>query len=497
MKVSWDLDKYVGAFNFRVSIDGIPQENSKILAVSGVGSESKLVDDDSIGRVPLHGGGQITLSEVEITRVYQGYDQFYNWRMMIEEGEDALRSVSIELLLPDLNTVARKVILHNCWPHKWQLPNLDASSTAPAVETISLAYERMTTQLGGASSGDAYSGEGTAGGAGAIGGREGQIEADYGDEGDGPKIRGNASGEAHWTEWQDALELASGLLDPNEESWDPPSAVDDPTAARNGSDGAGPLSGRGEQDEAEYGEGEGPLSGRGEQDEAEYGDEGESMDPNEETWDGPEGVDDPTAARSAGDGDGPIIRGNASGLEQEFADSTADDGAPIDPNEVTDWGGSAAADDPTAARSAGDGSGPIIRGNASGLEQEFADSGDGTGPIDPNEESWDAIQGEGEQDFRDNDDTKFQGEGEQDFRDNDDTSFQGTPTAFADTGGGKGSIDPNEESWDAPSAVDDPTAARNGGDGSGPIGGRDEPAEADYGTPGDGPKGGRGYTEQE
>ncbi|MDG1483420.1 MAG: hypothetical protein P8R54_27765, partial [Myxococcota bacterium] len=63
--------------------------------------------------------------------------------------------------------------------------------------------------------------------------------------------------------------------------------------------------------------------------------------------------------------------------------------------------------------------------------------------------------------------------------------------------GGKGSIDPNEESWDAPSAVDDPTAARNGGDGSGPIGGRDEPAEADYGTPGDGPKGGRGYTEQE
>ena len=444
MKVSWDLDKYVGAFNFRVSIDGIPQENSKILTVSGVGSESKLVDDDSIGRVPLHGGGQITLSEVEITRVYQGYDQFYNWRMMIEEGEDALRSVSIELLLPDLNTVARKVILHNCWPHKWQLPNLDASSTAPAVETISLAYERMTTQIGGASSGDAYSGEGTAGGAGAIGGREGQIEADYGDEGDGPKIRGNASGEAHWTEWQDALELASGLLDPNEESWDPPSAVDDPTAARNGSDGAGPLSGRGEQDEAEYGEGEGPLSGRGEQDEAEYGDEGESMDPNEETWDGPEGVDDPTAARSAGDG-----------------------------------------------------SGPIIRGNASGLEQEFADSGDGTGPIDPNEESWDAIQGEGEQDFRDNDDTKFQGEGEQDFRDNDDTSFQGTPTAFADTGGGKGSIDPNEESWDAPSAVDDPTAARNGGDGSGPIGGRDEPAEADYGTPGDGPKGGRGYTEQE
>ena len=443
MEISWDLDRYVGAFNFRLTIDGIPQENAKVLAVSGVSSESKLVDDNTTGRKPLVGGGQITLSEVEITRVYQGYDQFYNWRLMIEEGMSALRSVSIELLAPDLTTVVRKVTLHNCWPNKWQMPNLDASSTAPAIETISLAYERMTGGLGSVSIDDAYAHEGgTANGTGPL----------TNSTASGATLEDKAFNDDFWDKASDltalkdkydaALELASQageLFDPSADEWEPPGEFDgiagaggqaendfreNDTTAFSGEatqfadtgGGEGPIGGRGEAAEAEYGEGEGPIGGRGEAAEAEYG-EGDGVD-----YVGSGASGETMAFEDTGGGDGAQV-------VNEFAAS----GAAAADREITDWGGSVAADDPTAAMQGGDGTGPTIVGNAAGVQQDFAD-----------------------------------------------TSDDGKP------------IDPNEESWDSPDAVDDPTAGKNGGDGGGPLGGRGAAAEADYGAPGTGPKGGRG-----
>ncbi|MDG1481404.1 MAG: phage tail protein, partial [Myxococcota bacterium] len=205
--ISWDLDKYLGSFNFKISINSIAQEKMKVVSVNNIVSESDIVEymlgpEPYVRKIP----GKAKFSEIEITRIYQGYDSFYDWRTNIEDGLDDLRDVTVEILAPDLETTVRKMVLHNCWPHKWQLPNLDASSTAPAIETIILACERITQGLNSALTVQTSSaGADTSTGTGAIGGREGQIEADYGDEGDGPKIRGNASGEAHWTEWQDAL----------------------------------------------------------------------------------------------------------------------------------------------------------------------------------------------------------------------------------------------------------------------------------------------------
>ena len=148
MNVAYDLDKYVGSFNFRVSIDRIPQSISKVISVNGVATESDLVEymlgpEPFVRKIP--GRGKFT--EVEIVRVYAGYDSLYNWRMMIEEGIDDLRTVKIEILAPDLKTVVLQMVLHNCWPHRWQLPNLDASSSSPATETITLACERVTQSI--------------------------------------------------------------------------------------------------------------------------------------------------------------------------------------------------------------------------------------------------------------------------------------------------------------------------------------------------------------
>ncbi|MFT5684279.1 MAG: hypothetical protein ACI8RZ_005220, partial [Myxococcota bacterium] len=37
----YGLDQYIGAFNFKVEIDGVPVENSKFISVSGVVSTSE------------------------------------------------------------------------------------------------------------------------------------------------------------------------------------------------------------------------------------------------------------------------------------------------------------------------------------------------------------------------------------------------------------------------------------------------------------------------
>ena len=506
MEISWDLDKYVGAYNFRLSIDGIAQEKSKIVAVSGVGSESKLVDSDT--RIPLRGGGQNILSEVEITRVYQGYDQLYNWRLMIEEGIDSLRTVSIEILASDLDTVVRKIVLHNAWPHKWQLPNLDASSTAPAIETISLAYERITGSMGEASPGDAYVGGGTSDGSGPIaaGNAAGTAlaasEADdsfWNQESDltaleeqynaaleqavalnlGPLVFGTADGDAHSTLYVESTGSEDGApIDPGTETWDAPESGDGITDNNKDNE-------RAAQDESA---GTGPI------------------DPNDgESWDAPEAGDDTqdfrdndtTEFKGEGEQDfrdnddtkfeGDGITDNNKDNERAAQDESAGTG-PIDPNEET-WDAPEAGDGLNdnlkrgAEESSADGEGPVANTTADGKIQEFSDTGGGTGPVDPNDETWDAPEGGDEtQNFRDNDLTEFKGEGEQDFRDNDDTQFKGTATEWADTSDDGKPIDPNEETWDAPEAVDDPTAARNGGDGTGPIGGRGEQNEADYGA---------------
>jgi phage tail-like protein len=491
MEISWDLGKYIGAFNFRISIDGIRLETSKIVSISGVGAESKLVDDSTNDKKPLSGGGVNLFSEVEIKRVYQGYDQLYNWRLMIEEGLDSLRTVAIEILASDLNTVVRKIILHNAWPHKWQLPNLDASSTAPAIETISLAYERITGSMGGRSPGEAYSGEGTSYNTTTF--FTNDTTQDQGDEEqDAGDSFGNQEPTLEELEARYAAALALALaqnlgpIDPNEEIWAPPETGDGITDNLKRGGEAGSADGMGSKANttalgesqvfADTGSGTGPI------------------DPNEETWDAPEAGDETQDFR---DSDDTKYQGTAT----EWAD-TSGEGTPIDPNEET-WdapeagdgitdnlkrGGEAGSADGTGSKGnttamgesqvfadTGGGTGPKANTTATGESQAFADTGSGTGPIDPNEETWDAPEAGGET---------------QDFRDSDDTKYQGTATEWADTSGDGTPIDPNEETWDAPEGIEDPTAARQGGDGSGPISGREGQAEADYGE-GSGPIGGR------
>ena len=41
-------------------------------------------------------------------------------------------------------TVVRTMVCRSAWPMKWQLPDMDASASSPASETITLSVERVT-----------------------------------------------------------------------------------------------------------------------------------------------------------------------------------------------------------------------------------------------------------------------------------------------------------------------------------------------------------------
>jgi phage tail-like protein len=140
----YGLDNYIGAFNFKVSIDEIEVENSKFISVSGVVSSSETMefmhgDDRYVMKQP----GRASFEDIELKRIYQQVDAFYEWRVQIENGNIQRKNVTISLMLPDMSTVVRTMTIMDCYPSKWELPPMDASSSEAAVETITLTCSHV------------------------------------------------------------------------------------------------------------------------------------------------------------------------------------------------------------------------------------------------------------------------------------------------------------------------------------------------------------------
>lgn len=141
----YGLDNYIGAFNFKVEIDGIAVENSKFVNVSGVVSTSETMefmqgDDRYIMKQP----GRASFEDIELKRVYQQVDAFYEWRLQIENGIIERKLVTVHMMLPDMVTVVRTMMIHDSYPSKWELPAMDSSSTEVALETITLTCSHVT-----------------------------------------------------------------------------------------------------------------------------------------------------------------------------------------------------------------------------------------------------------------------------------------------------------------------------------------------------------------
>lgn len=141
-----ETNTYVGSFHFRVSIPNMESINQAFTGVSGVVSESEKMEFMH-GTDPYvrKGAGRTTYEDVVLQRIYNGSDQFYEWRIQVEAGIVERRDIKIELLRPD-GSVARTMMCRGAWPSKWELPPMDASGSSAAVESISLTVERVTNE---------------------------------------------------------------------------------------------------------------------------------------------------------------------------------------------------------------------------------------------------------------------------------------------------------------------------------------------------------------
>lgn len=145
MAVQFDLqtDNYVGTHNFQVVIDEIEVLNSEFVSVSGVVSESEEVEfmhgtDPYVRRA----AGRVTYEPVVMERVYKGMDEFYGWRLEVENGNIERKNVTVTMMDSSFTPV-RAMTLEGAWPSKWEMPDMDASSSGPAIERITLTVERV------------------------------------------------------------------------------------------------------------------------------------------------------------------------------------------------------------------------------------------------------------------------------------------------------------------------------------------------------------------
>jgi phage tail-like protein len=141
-----EIDNYIGSWNFRVKIDTITGDvNQGFVRISGVVSQSEPMEfmhgvDPYIRKAP----GRASFEDMSIERIYNGMDEFYNWRMRIEEGTIERHDITIEMLKPG-GEVARTTKCINAYPSRWELPEMDTSGSSGAIERITLTVERVIT----------------------------------------------------------------------------------------------------------------------------------------------------------------------------------------------------------------------------------------------------------------------------------------------------------------------------------------------------------------
>lgn len=137
-------NNYIGNFNFRVRVEGINDPLDGFLKVSPIISKTEeMTFKHGLDRTVRKSPGRTNFENITLERVYSGLDEFAQWRQRIIEGTIDRRTVSIEFLKPDGVTVVRRYELHNCYPASWELPSMDAGSSATSVEKIVLCAENV------------------------------------------------------------------------------------------------------------------------------------------------------------------------------------------------------------------------------------------------------------------------------------------------------------------------------------------------------------------
>lgn len=137
------------AFNYLVDLGTGDTDSPQagFSEVSGLGMEINIAEyrnGNEKDNAPRKITGSYKVPDVTLKRGLIGALDLYGWLDQVRNGEqDALRTVTIQLLSEDRDTTALEWKLTNARPIKYTGPTLSGTSTEVAVEELVLAAERI------------------------------------------------------------------------------------------------------------------------------------------------------------------------------------------------------------------------------------------------------------------------------------------------------------------------------------------------------------------
>lgn len=136
---------HIGAYNFRVEIDGVAAGNFQ--AVEGLEGEIEVVefqdgDEATVRKRP----GRTRYGDVTLEKGYVNNDALLEWWRQASAGDYTRKNVSIVLLDNSAAGGAAEIRRWNmfeCWPRAWRLGRLDSNESAALVESITIVTESV------------------------------------------------------------------------------------------------------------------------------------------------------------------------------------------------------------------------------------------------------------------------------------------------------------------------------------------------------------------
>ena len=130
------------ASNFKLDMQGI---EGHFVSCEGLGVEMEVITFREGGRDVKYLPGPVSYSPVTLSYgVTPAAKELWQWMEEVMKDQDARKNVSVLVLKNDGATEAMRWNLDGAWPCKLKIGTLDAEQSGVHIETLTLAYSRLT-----------------------------------------------------------------------------------------------------------------------------------------------------------------------------------------------------------------------------------------------------------------------------------------------------------------------------------------------------------------
>lgn len=132
-----------GSYNFLIELDGITRAGFR--ECSGLDSTTASTEyrEGTDPLTPRKLPGQVSYSDITLRWGLADDTELWDWRKKVMDGKIERKNGSI-VLLDDAGEEKARWNFVSAWPTKWTGPDLNASGSDTAIESIEIAHEGLT-----------------------------------------------------------------------------------------------------------------------------------------------------------------------------------------------------------------------------------------------------------------------------------------------------------------------------------------------------------------